>query len=124
MPTKYSVQPPDKHKNKGITTNFFIRIEEGPFKDVEYTYTKVQNNGVDDDDNFHLTFDYDVLYSPVPKVVREDFEGVLWDILKEILVQTAESIAEETEEEVFDELDTTVPDEFPLEEILPPKPES
>ena len=121
----YSVHGPEKHQAKGITTNFYIRIDEGQFKDVEFTYTKVQNKGIDDaDDTYHLTFDYDVLYSPprLPKVIQKDFEAVLWEILREILVQTADAISKDVSddpsEKVFDELDTTVPDEFRPEEFV------
>lgn len=118
---KYSVQPADKHKAKGITTNFFIRIEEGPFNKVEYTYTKVEHRGLDKDDNMKIRFEYDVLYSPIEKVVQADFEAVLWEILKEILIESADAIKEEPKEtdvEVLDELEEK-PIVFSPEEIIP-----
>ena len=119
--TKYSVQPADKHKAKGIATNFFIRIEEGPYERVEYTYTKVEHRGLDKEDNMKIRFEYDVLYSPVSKVVQADFEAVLWEILKEILIESADAIpetAKEPEVEVLDELEEK-PIIFRPEEIIP-----
>lgn len=127
---KYSVHDSAKHEAKGIPTNFYIRIDSGPYAGVEYTYSKVQNKGVDDDDQYHLTFDYVVLYSPphLPRVVQRDFELVLWEILCVVLEQTAEAIAKQerdgVELELVDELDTTVPDEFHPEEFVAQKPES
>ena len=123
MTTKYSVQAPGKHAEKGITTNFFIRIEEGPYKGVEYTYTKVKDRGVEGDE-LKLNFEYDVLSSPIKQVVQVEFEAVLWDILKEILIEAAENLVEESEVVEIDELEDK-PLEFMPEEIYQPqKPES
>ncbi len=121
---KYSVHGPEKHEAKGIPSNFFIKIESGPYDGVEYCYTTIQNKGVDEEDRYHLSFGYVVLYSPprLPRVVQRDFEAVLWDILCVILEEMAEAIAADTtsvEIAVVDELDRTVPDEFHPEEFLP-----
>lgn len=121
MPLRYSVHPPDKHKPKGLATNFYIRIDEGEYEGVEYSYLNVKNLGIDEDDNAHLTYDYDVLYSPIPEVIKVDFEAVLWDILKDILNQVADSIPDIAVPETVDELDETRLDEFQPEELLPDK---
>ena len=68
-----------------------------------------------------IRFEYDVLYSPVSKVVQADFEAVLWEILKEILIESADAIpetAKEPEVEVLDELEEK-PIIFRPEEIIP-----
>ena len=119
---KYSIHGPEKHEAKGIPTNFYVRIDEGPFKGVEYSYTTIQNKGVDEDDNYHLTFDYVVLYSPphLTKVIKKDFDEVLFNILTVILYETAAAIKQDitvVEDVTVDELDTTVPNEFHPEEF-------
>ena len=119
---KYSVQPPFKHKERGISTNFFIRIEEGPYAGVEYTYLQVAHRGVDGDDNMKINFEYDVLHSPVAEVVREDFEAVIWDILKEIIINSIDSV--EDEPETVDDLEDEKIEFVPEEIIDFQKPES
>ena len=121
----YTVHGPEKHQDKGIPANFFIRIESGDYRGVEYCYTTIRNKGVDESDKYHLTFDYVVLYSPphLPQVIQSKFENVLWFILCQVLEETA--MAVETQEittsevMVFDELDRTRGDEFSPEELHP-----
>lgn len=125
MTTKYSVQPPTKHQGKGITTNFFIRIEEGVFRGIEYTYTQVAHRGIDREDNMKIHFDYDVLYSPLKEVLQKDFEAVIWEILKEIILESVESIDPPPPElEEIDELETKHIEFVPEEIIDFQKPES
>ena len=120
---KYSVHGPEKHQAKGIPANFYIRIEDGNYRGVEYCYTTIRNKGVDDAGKYHLTFDYVLLYSPahLPQVNQVNFENVLWGILCEVLEETAKAIkTEEIAQDnvtVVDELDSTRENEFKPEEL-------
>lgn len=117
--------------------NFFIRIEEGKFKGVEFCYLTIENKGLDDDDKYHITPEFAILSVPphLTKVerkrvaaLRKEFEEVMFNIFTVILYETVQAMSKEVVEveEVFaDELDTTVPDEFhPDEFYVPQQPES
>jgi hypothetical protein len=118
MTTKYTVCTTKKHKKK-TTSDHFYRIDSGRYKGVEYVYgdVRVQTHK---DAAATITFDFDVLYSPLKKVKAEAFTEVLKEILDiELLKLAAETpdeiLADDTPSLHIGEHD----EEFHATEILP-----
>lgn len=73
-------------------SDHFLTIEEGEFKDVSFSFGKIEFLGEDDDGQGHVKFDYDLLQVPDSIILqesaetRERLENVIGEILHEILV--------------------------------------
>ena len=120
--TKFSSHSPDEvHEAVEITDGYFLRIEEGDFKDVEFSFNQVIPREVDDDGNFHMDYDYTIWYSPTldPELTVAEFEKVVADILHQILMEVANTIQVENIESPEDLLETPADGfEFKEHEIL------
>lgn len=95
--TKYSINTPENnHFAAGIVDGYFIRIEEGPFKGVEYTYKNLQMKGEMEDGNFLIEYDYDVWNKPVvdDSLTVAQFEEVITPILYQLMESVRDSIQE------------------------------
>lgn len=74
------------------TSDHFLTIEEGEFKDVSFSFGKIEFVGEDDEGQGHVKFDYDLLQVPDSITLqentetRERLENVIGEILHEILV--------------------------------------
>lgn len=118
--TKYSVHPSKKHKKK-LTSDqdHYYRIDSGRYKGVEFVYGDIRIETKKDAEAI-ITFDFDVLYSPLKKVKAEAFTEVLKEILDiELLKLAAETpdeiLADDTPHLHIGEHD----EEFHATEILP-----
>lgn len=77
-----------------------VRIGSGPYADVVYKYNHVRIIEPDSDDGYAtLKYNYEVLYHaelPEEKFAQNDaFEGLLGDILYELIMSFEEKQAEE-----------------------------
>ena len=103
--TKYSVHPSKKHKKK-LTPDqdHYYRIDSGRYKGVEFVYGDIRIETKKDAEAI-ITFDFDVLYSPLKKVKAELFTVCLKEILDTELLKLSEEAGM---------VDVIVPDDTPL----------
>ena len=90
MTVKYSVHPPDKYKKKKITTDHFFRIDEGPFKGTDFTFGEIKITPTKDDKAL-IEFGFDILHSPVKRVVRKTFYKCISEILDVELLKMSDA---------------------------------
>lgn len=73
-------------------SDHFLKIEEGEFKDISFSFGKIEFLGEDDQGQGHVKFDYDLIQVPDSIILqentetRERLENVIGEILHEILV--------------------------------------
>lgn len=73
-------------------SDHFLTIEEGEFKDISFSFGKIEFLGEDDEGQGHVKFDYDLIQVPDSIILqentetRERLENVIGEILHEILV--------------------------------------
>ena len=74
-------------------SDHFLTIEEGEFKNVSFSFGKIEFLGEDDDGQGHVKFDYDLLEVPDTIILqenaetRERLEGVIGETLHQILLE-------------------------------------
>lgn len=99
---KYTEEPIAKHREKvegtRFETDFYVRIDEGPYAGVEFVFgdvvlragSGISGNGIDE--GARLEFQYNVLYSPpkIKQVERVSFEQTLSEILNHRLMNITE----------------------------------
>lgn len=75
------------------TSDHYLTITEGKFKDISFTFGKIEFLGEDTEGNGQVSFDYDLLQVPSDHTLsedanlREELEGVLGGILHQILIE-------------------------------------
>jgi|TARA_Y100000310_G_scaffold338646_1_gene428881 hypothetical protein len=76
-----------------------IRIDEGPYKGIVYTYGIVGFEESEEEDNLHIPFSYDIINNPnrVDVLEDEDFHSIMSRILNCILTYNVKRQADARE---------------------------
>lgn len=71
-------------QNSGVN---YIRLLEGPYKDMVFSFGKISFSEIEDNDSdIEMHFDYDIKDSSGVEYVTEEFEQYIGNMLKEILI--------------------------------------
>lgn len=81
--------PKKKHVKAGLTQDYYYRIDSGRYKGVEFVYGDIRIE-TKKDAEATVTFDFDILYSPLKRVKPEPFFEVLKEILNIELLKISE----------------------------------
>ena len=101
---KFSAHSPTE-AHKGIQDNHYLRIDEGIFTGVEFTFKDIMPTQEDAAGNMHMNYDYDVWFTPKnidENVTVRDFQLVIEDILMQVINDIAKNVVIEDVE--LDEL--------------------
>ena len=88
----------EPHKAEHLGDGNFIRIDEGTFQDVEFSFKDITPKGIDESDNFHVNYDYDLWFIPPnidPETTVAEFEEDIQLILHQMMLEWAETIERE-----------------------------
>lgn len=102
---KYSSHSPtEPHKAESIDEGYFIRIDEGPFEGVEFSFQDLKPLSEDGEGNFHMEYGYNIWYSPQTnsELTVGDFRKVIEEILHSIVLEVAEQIDVDSPEDVLE----------------------
>jgi hypothetical protein len=80
---------PEQSEDPNAKEPYYIRIEDGAFKDICFNFEKIEFLGEDTEGNGRLAFEFDLISVPEGVILndanKDEFEKTLGEIMKHIL---------------------------------------